>query len=383
MDPTRVKVSLFLGRHRGPESGLWVYGRGLVGALAATKERSNYAQLKLVYAGPETLRTDLNSVLHSDHSVIFKELPSTAAGRRFGFITDLLAWVFNGADLVHGTANTLPLRGGRRRVLTLHDLIQAYPPLGCRGFYQNVRALWYRLQLFLLVRSVDLILVDHEMVQDEIVRHFGSHTRIEVVYPGLDRAYTEAPLPTQVNESNELIAFATLDPRKNIDGALYAFQRLAQNADFKLNVIVNDARIVPVIEEKISRLGLSSRCKIHLKISTAELLDLYRRARALIFPSFAEGFGYPVYEALSQGVPVVCAEQILIKRIQAKVAPAVFNCDPTDKDSIYLALSQVVRISQEARWREEIARSVRALLNVERCAEEVLRLYRDVTSTLS
>ncbi len=381
MDLTRAKIAVFLGRHKGPNSGLWVYGCGLVGAFAS--RGAILGGVRLAYAGPPELRYELESVSKTAKGDCFAlvELPSTVLGRRFGSFLDLFSSAVCGTDIAHGTANTIPLCGGRKRVLSLHDLLQAYPPKASAiGVYSLVKHLFYRLKFALLLRSVDLVLVDHASTRDQILKFFRTEARIEIVYPGLAKDFTSAPIPHVLNQSKSFLAFASLDPRKNVEGVLYAFKTFTESvgSEFQLNLVVNDELIVDDMRKQAEGLGILPSCKIQLNLSTAELINLYSNSRACLFPSLAEGYGYPIYEALSQGIPVVCDINLVVPEIFSELSSALVNCDPRDKLSIYSGLRQVVEIEQDQGWRERVARTVREKLSVERCAEAVLRLYQEI-----
>jgi Glycosyltransferase len=75
-------------------------------------------------------------------------------------------------------------------------------------------------------------------------------------------------------------------------------------------------------------------------VSADELVSLYRRAAALVFPSLYEGFGQPVVEAMACGCPVACSDIPALAELAAGGAARTF--DPEDVDSIVTSVGALL-----------------------------------------
>ena len=102
---------------------------------------------------------------------------------------------------------------------------------------------------------------------------------------------------------------------------------------------------------------------------------MYATSRALIFPSLAEGFGFPIYEALSQGIPVVASANLTIEQIRAEVRPFVIECDPYSCSSISNAMQRVVSLSLRVEKRKKVAEYIKNTLNFKNTAIQFVKLY--------
>ena len=75
------------------------------------------------------------------------------------------------------------------------------------------------------------------------------------------------------------------------------------------------------------------------RVSPDELVDLYRRASALVFPSRYEGFGQPVLEALACGCPVACSDLPPLREV---AGDAAVYLEPDDPESIAAGVREAI-----------------------------------------
>jgi glycosyltransferase involved in cell wall biosynthesis len=110
------------------------------------------------------------------------------------------------------------------------------------------------------------------------------------------------------------------------------------------------------------------------RVSRDELVDLYRRAAALVFPSLYEGFGMPILEAMACGCPVACSNAASLPEV-AGAAARLF--DPRDTDEIAAAVDDVLR--EPERWTERgLARAEGFTWDA--CARAHDEIYRELSS---
>jgi glycosyltransferase involved in cell wall biosynthesis len=137
-----------------------------------------------------------------------------------------------------------------------------------------------------------------------------------------------------------LLAVSTLHPHKNLDGLLRAFAEFRKSGrDFRLVVCGIHGFFTGELFALRDRLGLADGVDFPGWIPRADLLDLYVRAWAFLYPSRFEGFGLPVLEAMAAGVPTACSS---IEPLASMAGDAALQFDPDDQQSIAAAMERIV-----------------------------------------
>ena len=168
-----------------------------------------------------------------------------------------------------------------------------------------------------------------------------------------------------------LLAVATREPRKNLGALLRAFERLASLVDDVDFVLVGGRGWRSAdLERTLAAVG--DRVKITGFVSDEELAELYAGAAAFAFPSFAEGFGLPVLEAMASGVPVVTSDRTSLPEVAGDAALLV---DPDDDAGLVDALERLLTDGELAAdlARRGLARS--AQFTWEACARATRAAY--------
>ena len=130
-------------------------------------------------------------------------------------------------------------------------------------------------------------------------------------------------------------------PNKNHVGLLHAFRTMLnkKKQSIQLVFVGEEGWRAEVVKKTINDLDLNNYVILTGFVSDLELKTLYSKARALIMPSLYEGFGIPVIEAMSMGIPVACSDTSSLKEI-AQDAAVVF--DPEKNEEIVEALIKVL-----------------------------------------
>lgn len=188
-----------------------------------------------------------------------------------------------------------------RFVCLIHDLI----PLDHPHYTSAAQTRRHRRRIAAVDALADAVIVNSAATQATLLRRITRDIPIAVAPLGLDVASGSR----EVAEQPYFICLGTIEPRKNHALLLDVWQHLvAEHGDKAPRLLVVGRRgwgsaaiagglaeLYPAVEE---RAGLSD----------AAVASLLRGARALLLPSFAEGFGLPVIEALANGVPVLCSD---------------------------------------------------------------------------
>ena len=285
-------------------------------------------------------------------------------------------------DVVHATAFPTPPRSAPL-VLTIHDLAWLEDPA-----HFTARGLsFFRRGLDLALRDADLVVCPSETTRADCIRHGFAAERVRVVPLGVvaDPASPEdvAAVRGRYGLDRPYVLWAgTIEPRKNLGGLLEAYRRLDTDIDL---VLVGpkgwnedlDARLGDDGSPRRSAKS-SDRDHVHVLgfVPAADLPALYAGAAAFCFPSFMEGFGFPVLEAMAQGTPVVTSAGTSTEELAEGAGILV---DPRDPASIATGMERA--LSDEALGKELAAagRERARSYTWERTGRMLVDAYREVS----
>lgn len=289
--------------------------------------------------------------------------------------------LLGGLDLYHATNYFLPPVAAAKRVVTFYDLTFLKHPEWCSPkivgpFVNNVRR---------FAREADAILVCSEATKRDVVELLGvALEKVTVAYGAVDEGFTRMPREAAEERVAQkpgltlpyLLFVSTLEPRKNIEGLLRAFALIHREIPHTLVLAGALGWNMEGIDARIHALGLESRVRrIGYVADRADLPALYAAADALVFPSFYEGFGLPVLEAMTCGCPVIVSNRASLPEVAGDAGRYV---DPEHTDDIAQAIREVVQDpTLWASMREQgLIQSQKFSWN--NCAEATLGVYRRV-----
>ncbi|MDR0232456.1 MAG: glycosyltransferase family 4 protein [Dysgonamonadaceae bacterium] len=239
--------------------------------------------------------------------------------------------------IFHGLSNELPFgiqKTGIKSVVTIHDLIfLRYPE-----YYKPIDRFIYRLKFKYACQKADKIIAISECTKRDIISFFRiPEEKIKVVYQGCHPAFEETissekkllisrkySLP-----SDFLLYVGSIESRENLLLIAKALQSLDEN--IHLVAVGKKTPYQEEVEKFISENGLSNRVHIFNGISFDDLPAFYQLAKIFIYPSFFEGFGIPIIEALSGGIPVIAATGSCLEEAGG---PDSLYIDPTDEKEL-------------------------------------------------
>ncbi len=240
---------------------------------------------------------------------------------------------------------TLPLIKTKPTVVTIHDLIPIkYPDKFPRGIRGEVK---WQIQRYSLT-SATRIIADSASSKRDILKHVGyDQNNISVVHLAPDPAII-AGAGNGSERRKFLIYVGDLNWNKNIYGLLEGFSKIATEVNL---VVVGRAFLdekLPeaiVVRKYIEKHNLKTRVTFLGYVSDQKLGALYASSLGCVLPSFYEGFGLPVLEAMACGTPVICSRGSSLD----EVAGPALRVDAKDPTSIAQELSVLVDLSQRRR----------------------------------
>jgi glycosyltransferase involved in cell wall biosynthesis len=263
---------------------------------------------------------------------------------------------------------------GVPQTVVVHDLI----PLKFAKDYpvQNVYFRWY---VGPLLRKVEKIITVSEQTKKDLIADMGVHPcRIQVVPGGCNHGdfhphINSSEVKRQYGLHRYLLYVGNLHPHKNLPRLIQAFARFASRVSHQLVLVgKKDVRFYPSLERLVDALGLHGRVMFLDYVTQDDLGGLYAGAELFAFPSLYEGFGLPLVEAMSCGIPVVSGKSGATEEV---VGEAGILVNPRNVQDLAEALEYVLttekirqdlqerglRRAQQYRW-ERTARQISVIL---------------------
>ena len=359
-------------------TGLGNYGRMMIEALVRFAPQNRY----LLYS-PDPGRDDLRDRLPRTPQIEFRYPDPLRRGlskswwRTFGIRRELPA----GTDLFHGLAAELPFglrKAGVKSVVTIHDLIFLRFP----AYYKWIDRKIYTWKYRKACEQADRIIAISEATKRDIVSFFGiAPEKIDVVYQGCDEQFKHEVPEAKKQHVREkyglpdryVLSVGSIEERKNLLLVVQAAARLPEPPH-----IVAVGRRTPYtaeVEKYAAQNGLVERLHIFDRVEFAELPAFYGMADLFVYPSRFEGFGIPMIEAASCGVPTIGATGSCLEEAGG---PGAAYVDPDDPQALADKIAEI--LSDEALRSRMIAagREYVARFEPEIITSDLLRVYERV-----
>ncbi|MBX9409682.1 glycosyltransferase family 4 protein [Pseudomonas baetica] len=268
-------------------------------------------------------------------------------------------------------------------VATIHDLSFIHYP----QFHPQKRVDWLSSQLPKTLARADFLITDSDEIRNELISDFGvSSNKVRTVYLGAAEVYrpktaeqTQPALERYGLKHGRYVLFVgTLEPRKGVDTLIDAWCRLpkALREEFPLVLAGAPGWHNEALNNRIKALEVSHGLRQLSFVPGNDLPTLYAGATVFAYPSLYEGFGLPVLEAMSCGVPVICTADTSMAEFTEGSALLV---DRGNHEQLTEHLSELLanESSRNAFAEAGLARS--KYFSWKRCAQQTLEIYREVT----
>ncbi|HUG82437.1 MAG TPA: glycosyltransferase family 1 protein [Bryobacterales bacterium] len=278
-------------------------------------------------------------------------------------------------DLFHGLDQRLPTGRFRRAVTTFHDLFVMTADYSTPEFRRRFRLFAEEAA----ERSDHIIAVSHYTAEKVAQLLLVPRERISVVHHGVERipAIAAAELDEFRRrhdlEAPFILHVGAIQKRKNIERLVEAFECI--EGPTRLVLAGGNGYGAERILERIERSSAAPRIRRIGYVDRPTLERLYRSASVLAFPSLDEGFGLPVLEAMSAGLPVVTSNRAALAEIAGEAALLV---DPENPHELRGAIEEVLEAGAVRRRLIEAGLRRESEFSWMKAAHETMQVYRRV-----
>ncbi len=245
------------------------------------------------------------------------------------------------ADLFLSPDGYLSLRTKVPQLAVIHDINFVHRPKDLPW----LKAKYYNQYFPKFARIAKRIATVSFYSKEDITRSFKvDYDKIDVVYDGINQIFepisneNKIEVRTKYTGGSEYFLFVgALHPRKNISGLLRAFDAFKTVVDntMKLVIVGGQMHKTGDIFNVYDNMRFKNDVVFTGRVSSADLHDIFGAATALTFVPFFEGFGIPIVEAMSAGIPVICSNTTSIPEVGGN---AVLYADPLKIDQITNAM---------------------------------------------
>jgi glycosyltransferase involved in cell wall biosynthesis len=335
--------------------------------LFAPKEKEN-SRLQVIRS-----RKKISFVFPTGFSKLFPSL-----WRIFGIKKELKKQEI---EVFHGLSGELPTgieRAGIKTVVTIHDLIfLRYPE-----YYKPVDRFIYRIKTTRACKKADKIIAISERTTQDIISFFQiPKEKIEVVYQGYHPKFR---LKVSEKKKNGIVVKYQLPPcyllfvgsieaRKNLLLVIKALKKIPE--DVHLVAVGKSTPYQQQIEEYAEKSGVKPRLHILNQVPFEDLPAIYQAAQLFVYPSFFEGFGIPILEALSSDIPVIAANSSCLEEAGGRHS---FYINPTDEDELAIRIKNILNDPELAARMVRAGRKYLKRFSRKRIAEQLMQIYKSL-----
>ena len=360
------------------KTGLGNYSRFVIEALTRFAPNERY----LLYIPNPNRTSSLNGIEKANNVEL--RYPQTTFLKKFrslwrvwGITSDIEK---ENIRLFHGLSNELPLNirkaENTRSIVTIHDLIfLRYPE-----YYHYIDRKIYAYKFRKACQNADRIIAVSECTKRDIISFFHiPEEKIDVVYQGCDAQFKQA-VPENTKEEirrkyqlpqRYILYLGSIESRKNL--LLIAKALLHIQEPITVIAIGKRTPYAETVEDFLRKNHLENRMRLLSNIPFKELPAFYQMATTFVYPSFFEGFGIPLLEALNSGVPAIGATGSCLEEAGG---PHSIYIHPEDDKGLAKAIEQTLTDQSLRERMIKEGKKYALLFEEEKLTKDLLNVYR-------
>lgn len=251
-----------------------------------------------------------------------------------------LEMLLQAPDVLFVPAHTVPLIHPKKTVVTIHGLEYEF----CPEAYSFWERIYMHYSIMLSCQVASTVICVSQNTKKDVMKLYGvPEERIRVVYEGYESNFQTKPHSPAggPNQKPYLLFIGRLEERKNIVRIIEAFEALKEKyrIPHELVLVGKPGYGYSRIKTKIANAKFQKEIEERGYVSEEEKWELLKGADVFLFPTLYEGFGIPVLEAQSVGVPVVTSNTSSLPEVAGEGAILV---DPEKTESIAEGIYRVL-----------------------------------------
>jgi len=297
------------------------------------------------------------------------------------------------ADILHCTANTAPLSLTVPLILTLHDVIfleRSYL-LSLASWYQRLGNLYRKLIVSTIAKKAVRIITVSEFQKNIIIKKLGiAADKITVIHNGADERFFEQCSDEQIEAvmakyellKGYIFFMANTEPRKNTPGVLKAYAELLKKNPGAPRLVMKGIKPERLLQmlKGLKLEWLEQHFDLIGYVDYADLPAIYQGASMLWFPSFSEGFGLPIIEAMAGGIPVITSSVSCMPEIAGDAAIFI---NPYKPSEIAAAADQILNNTELAESLSAAGKKRATLFTWSSATNKTVAVYHEVEKMIA
>ena len=300
----------------------------------------------------------------------------------------------DGIHIFHGLSNELPLNIGTpeqrkmkadgkecKYIVTVHDLIFIHTP----QYYHWIDRQIYNFKFRRACRCADRVIAVSEYTKQEIMHYYHTpESKIDVVYQGCDPVFSQKIEEGKLQEVKAryqlpdkfVLYVGSIEERKNLMLVAKAMAKLNRRAAIHVVAVGRRTAYVDKIQDFLKAQGIEHLFHFYHQVPYADLPSFYKWASTFAYPSRIEGFGIPLLEAISSGVPAIgCTGSCL----EEAGGPNSIYVNPDDAQGMADAILRTC--TDEDLRQHMISEGKKYALNFsdEKLSHDLMRVYENLT----
>jgi glycosyltransferase involved in cell wall biosynthesis len=254
-------------------------------------------------------------------------------------------------DVYHGLSGELPafLPAKVKKVVTVHDLIFIRYP----EYYGSINRAIYKAKLKYACDKADIIVAISQQTANDLFEFLKvPRGKVKVVYQGCHNQFRQKltmdsreaiRLKHKIPE-NYILNVGTIEPRKNLLVLIRALALIPESERIPLVVVGKATSYFNLVLDEVKKLNLINSVIFIHNLPFNDLPAIYQGASVFVYPSFFEGFGIPIVEAIESGVPVITSTGSCF---QEAGGPGAKYVTPVDPQEIANAILEIIHNQTE------------------------------------
>ncbi|NWG04922.1 MAG: glycosyltransferase family 4 protein [Syntrophaceae bacterium] len=342
----KIRIGIDISRTVDEAIGVGYYAKNLVDALAKVDMENDYLLYGIFYDCFPKGWKKVVTPKSSNFSLHQKRWPSWWVNRKwknFGKYKDRL---MGEIDILHSTAFTVPPVSRPKIVVTIPDLsCFIYPQFHTEANHQFVTK-----NLHLAARRANLIISISQNTKKDIKRYLHvPDEKIEVTHLAAGEIFLNECPPDSIASIKTkyhitkpyFLAVGSIEPRKNLSRALIAFKAFIEMKGTHYQFVIAGGKgwKNETFYNLLKKLDIDPHLVFTGYVPEEDLPALYQGAEVFVYPSFYEGFGLPVLEAMASGTPVITSNTSSLPEVAGEAALMV---NPMEVFEIFEAMEALI-----------------------------------------